>query len=82
MPAGVPIIPFTPKNLINKEREIDKNKEINNVEKKENKSEENKNKYLRFNVIPREEESEEESSEEDNDNNNTTEEDINLRTIL
>ena len=38
-----------------------------------------KNKYLRFNVIPREEESEEESSEEDNDNNNTTEEDFNLR---
>lgn len=40
----MPIIPFTPKNLINKEKEIDKNKEINNGEKKENKSEENKNK--------------------------------------
>ena len=40
----MPIIPFTPKNLINKEKEIDKTKEINNGEKKENKSEENKNK--------------------------------------
>lgn len=45
MPTGVPIIPFTPKNLINKEKDI--NKEFQNGEKKEKKekiNEENKNK--------------------------------------
>ena len=41
MPAGVPIIPFTPKNLLNKEK--DKIKENQNGEKKETINEENKN---------------------------------------
>ena len=42
MPADVPIIPFTPKNLMNKEKDI--NKEFQNGEKKEKINEGNCNK--------------------------------------